>query len=85
MQTANYLKELFDLSGKTAVVIGGTPLTGGMGGVAGTIVGALIIAVLSNGLNLAGVSSYTQLIIKGAVLVAAVIISIDRKKIGIIK
>lgn len=68
-----------------AVVIGGTPLTGGMGGVAGTIVGALIIAVLSNGLNLAGVSSYTQLIIKGAVLVAAVIISIDRKKIGIIK
>jgi ribose/xylose/arabinose/galactoside ABC-type transport system permease subunit len=68
-----------------AVVIGGTPLTGGMGGVAGTVVGALIIAVLSNGLNLAGVSSYTQLIIKGAVLVAAVIISIDRKKIGIIK
>ena len=68
-----------------AVVIGGTPLTGGMGGVGGTVIGALIIAVLSNGLNLAGVSSYTQLIIKGAVLVAAVIISIDRKKIGIIK
>ncbi|MBL0374263.1 ABC transporter permease [Rhizobium sp. KVB221] len=68
-----------------AVVIGGTPLTGGMGGVAGTIVGALIIAILSNGLNLAGVSSYSQLIIKGMVLIAAVIISIDRKKIGIIK
>ena len=68
-----------------AVVIGGTPLTGGMGGVAGTVIGALTIAVLSNGLNLAGVSSYTQLIIKGAVLIAAVIVSIDRKKIGIIK
>lgn len=68
-----------------AVVIGGTPLTGGMGGVAGTVVGALIIAILSNGLNLAGVSSYTQLIVKGLVLVAAVIISIDRKKIGVIK
>ncbi len=68
-----------------AVVIGGTPLTGGMGGVVGTVIGALIIAILSNGLNLAGVSSYTQLIIKGLVLVIAIIISIDRKKIGIIK
>jgi ribose transport system permease protein len=68
-----------------AVVIGGTPLTGGMGGVVGTVIGALIIAILSNGLNLAGVSSYTQLIIKGFVLVIAIIISIDRKKIGIIK
>ncbi|EXL01991.1 ABC transporter permease [Aquamicrobium defluvii] len=68
-----------------AVVIGGTPLTGGMGGVAGTVIGALIIAILSNGLNLAGVSSYTQLIIKGLVLIVAVIISIDRKKIGVIK
>ncbi len=68
-----------------AIVIGGTPLTGGMGGVAGTLIGALIISILSNGLNLAGVSSYTQLIVKGAVLVAAVIISIDRKKIGVIK
>lgn len=68
-----------------AVVIGGTPLTGGMGGVVGTIIGALIIAILSNGLNLAGVSSYTQLIIKGAVLVIAVVISMDRKKIGIMK
>jgi ribose transport system permease protein len=68
-----------------AVVIGGTPLTGGMGGVLGTVIGALIIAILSNGLNIAGVSSYTQLIIKGLVLVLAVIISIDRKKIGIIK
>jgi ribose transport system permease protein len=68
-----------------AVVIGGTPLTGGMGGVVGTIIGALIITILSNGLNLAGVSSYSQLIIKGAVLVIAVVISIDRKKIGVIK
>ncbi|MCY0149661.1 ABC transporter permease [Hoeflea sp. G2-23] len=68
-----------------AVVIGGTPLTGGMGGVVGTAIGALIIAILSNGLNLAGVSSYSQMIIKGMVLIAAVIISIDRKKIGIIK
>jgi len=68
-----------------AVVIGGTPLTGGMGGVVGTLIGALIIAILSNGLNLAGISSYTQLIIKGLVLVIAIIISIDRKKIGIIK
>lgn len=68
-----------------AVVVGGTPLTGGMGSVWGTVIGALIITVLSNGLNLAGVSSYTQLIIKGMVLVVAVILSTDRKKVGIIK
>ncbi len=68
-----------------AVVLGGTPLTGGIGSVFGTVVGALTMIILGNGLNIMGVSSYMQMIIKGIVLMLAVAISIDRKKIGIIK
>jgi ribose transport system permease protein len=68
-----------------AVVIGGTPLTGGIGRAWGTIIGALTIGVLSNGLNILGVPSYWQQIITGFVLVVAVFLTIDRKKIGIIK
>lgn len=68
-----------------AVVIGGTPLTGGVGRMWGTAVGALTIGVLSNGLNIIGVESYWQEIITGLVLVAAVFLTIDRHKIGFIK
>ncbi|MGI6038190.1 MAG: ABC transporter permease [Limnochordia bacterium] len=68
-----------------AVVLGGTPLTGGIGSVLGTIVGALTMIVLGNGLNIMGISSYTQMIIKGIVLVLAVAMTIDREKIGVIK
>jgi len=68
-----------------AVVVGGTPLTGGIGSIGGTILGVLIITVLSNGMNMMGLSPYIQSISKGIVLVVAVFITIDRKKIGIIK
>jgi ribose transport system permease protein len=68
-----------------AVVIGGTPLTGGVGRMWGTAVGALTIGVLSNGLNIIGVEAYWQDIITGLVLVAAVFLTIDRHKIGFIK
>lgn len=68
-----------------AVVVGGTPLTGGVGSIRGTILGTLIIAVLSNGMNMISVDPYFQDIIKGVVLIAAVYITIDRTKIGIIK
>lgn len=68
-----------------SVIVGGTPLTGGIGSIQGTIVGTLIITVLSNGLNMVGVSPYIQYIIKGLVLVTAVFMTIDRSKIGIIK
>lgn len=68
-----------------AVVIGGTPLTGGIGRAWGTIIGALTIGVLSNGLNILGVPSFWQQIITGFVLVIAVFLTIDRKKIVIIK
>ncbi len=68
-----------------SVVVGGTPLTGGIGSIQGTILGVLIITVLSNGMNMMSVDPYLQSIVKGVVLVAAVFVTIDRSKIGIIK
>jgi ribose/xylose/arabinose/galactoside ABC-type transport system permease subunit len=68
-----------------AVVLGGTPLTGGMGSLVNTIVGALIINILLNGLIIVGIGAELQIIAQGFVLVAAVLVSLDRKKIGIIK
>lgn len=75
----------FEFDVITAVVLGGTTMTGGVGGVLGTIMGALTMTALSSGLNIIGVNPYTQYIVKGLVLMAAVFISIDRNKIGIIK
>jgi ribose/xylose/arabinose/galactoside ABC-type transport system permease subunit len=75
----------FELDVIAAVVIGGTPLTGGTGRISGTVVGALIMAMLANGLILMGVDSASQTIVKGIVLTLAVFISLDRSKIGIIK
>jgi ribose transport system permease protein len=68
-----------------AVVVGGTPLTGGIGTIQGTVLGTLIITILSNGMNMIGVDPYLQSIVKGVVLVIAVFVTIDRTKIGIIK
>lgn len=69
--------EGYELDAIAAVVLGGTSLSGGSGGVVGTIIGALIIAVLNNGLNLLNVSSFYQLVAKGAVILLAVFL--DRK------
>lgn len=63
----------YELDAIAAVVIGGTSLAGGVGGVGGTLVGALIIGVMNNGLDLLNVSSYYQQIIKGAIIVCAVL------------
>ena len=62
----------YELSAITATVLGGTNLFGGRATIIGTIVGALIIGVLQNGLNLLAVSSFYQQISLGAVLVFAV-------------
>lgn len=61
-----------ELEAISIVVIGGTSLFGGEGGVGGTIIGAAIIALMANILNLLGVSPFTQQIVKGAIILAAV-------------
>ncbi|MFC1781881.1 ABC transporter permease [Planctomycetota bacterium] len=68
----------YELDAIAAVVIGGTSLSGGIGSVTGTILGALIIGVINNGLDLLNVSSYYQQIIKGLIIIGAVIL--DREK-----
>lgn len=70
--------EMFELDAIAAVVLGGTSLTGGRGWIVGTLIGALIIGVLNNGLNLIGVTSFFQQVVKGAVILLAVLL--DRKK-----
>ncbi|WP_243388140.1 ABC transporter permease subunit [Bacillus kexueae] len=68
----------YELDAIAAVVLGGTSLSGGRGWIFGTFVGALIIGVLNNGLNLLNVSSFYQQVIKGGVILLAVIL--DRRK-----
>ena len=63
-----------------AVVIGGASLNGGVGGIAGTIVGVFIIGVLRNGLNLLGFSPFVQGVVIGAVIVFAVALDTFKKK-----
>ncbi|NVH74110.1 ABC transporter permease [Paraburkholderia sp. JPY432] len=62
-----------ELDAIAAVVVGGTSLSGGAGGIGGTLIGVLLIGVLSNLLNLLNVPAYTQLIVKGAIIVGAVL------------
>lgn len=68
-----------------AIAIGGTALAGGIGGVERTLLGVLILTVLSNGLNQMGVESYTQTIIKGAVIIVAAIITMSSQRATLIK
>ncbi len=68
--------ELYELDAVAAVVVGGTSLFGGRGSIWGTLAGAFFIGILNNGLNLYNVSTYDQMIAKGAVLLAAA--SLDR-------
>ena len=65
---------MYELDAIAAVVIGGTSLAGGEGGVGGTLIGALIMGVLRNGLNLLGVSSFLQQVVIGLVIVVAVLL-----------
>jgi ribose transport system permease protein len=70
----------YELYAIAAVVVGGASLTGGQGNVLGTLIGALIIAVINNGMNLNGVESYTQKVVLGLVILAAVLLDQWRKR-----
>ena len=62
----------YELDVIASVVIGGTSLMGGRGGVWGTLIGALLIGTINNGMNLLGISSYWQAVVKGLIIVGAV-------------
>jgi ribose transport system permease protein len=69
----------------TAVVVGGTSLSGGQGSVLQTLVGVLIVVVLSNGMVLMGVPPSVQIGVQGLMIIAAVALSMDRKRMRIVK
>lgn len=73
---------LFELDAITAVAIGGTQLSGGIGSLHGTVIGALVLALLSNGMNLLNVSPFVQTAIKGGILLLVVGLQ-SRKKMGL--
>lgn len=66
--------EMFELTAIAAAVLGGTSLAGGRGTIGGTIIGAFVIGVLGDGMVMMGVSSFWQMVIKGVVIVAAVVV-----------
>ncbi len=72
--------QMYELDVIAAVVVGGTSLTGGRGTIIGTFMGAMLIGVLRNGLNLLNVSSYVQMVMVGVVILLAVMFDQLRKK-----
>lgn len=72
----------YEFDAITATVVGGTSLMGGTGNITGTIIGAMIIGVINNTLNLLNVSSYWQQIIKGLIIAVAVILDVWTKRAG---
>jgi len=72
------LGQSYELDAIAAVILGGTSMTGGMGGIFGTLIGALIIAVLNNGLTIMNISFFWQLVIRGIVIIIAVVIDTFR-------
>jgi ribose transport system permease protein len=74
-----------ELQAISAVVLGGTPLTGGYGSTVKTVVGALALIVLADGLTLMGVGPSWTSVVSGVILIVAVAIALERGKIGIVK
>jgi ribose transport system permease protein len=70
---------MYELYVIAAVVVGGTSLSGGEGRMAGTLIGAFIIAVIQNGMNLLGLESHTQKVVLGAVIMLAVLLDTAKK------
>ncbi len=78
------LGEVLELHSIAAVVIGGSRITGGIGGIGKTLMGVLVLGILGNGLNLAQVSSYVQNIVIGTIIVGAVYVDVasERRRRG---
>jgi erythritol transport system permease protein len=72
--------QAFELNAIAAVVLGGTSLSGGRGTIAGTLIGAFVIGVLADGLVLLGVSEFWQMVVKGLVIVIAVVLDQFQKR-----
>jgi len=70
----------YEFDAITGAIIGGTSFNGGIGKMTGTMIGVLVIGVLNNGMDLLAISPYWQQIVKGAIIVAAVIIDSRRNK-----
>jgi ribose/xylose/arabinose/galactoside ABC-type transport system permease subunit len=79
------LGKVYILNSIAAVVVGGTALTGGTGGPVNTLIGALVLAVMENGMNVVGVNAYFQQSILGAVIIVSVFLTFDRTKVSMIK
>ncbi|WP_244530190.1 ABC transporter permease [Rhizobium sp. NFR07] len=73
--------ETFELNAIAAAVLGGTSMSGGRGRIGGTIVGAFVIGILADGLIMMGVSSFWQTVIKGLVIIAAVVVDQIQQKL----
>ena len=71
----------YELDAIAAVVVGGTSFSGGVGTITGTLIGALILGVISNGLNLLGISPFFQQLVRGAIILGAVVLdSVNKNK-----
>ena len=72
--------EDYAMDAVAAAILGGTSISGGVGTIAGTLVGALIIGILNNGMNLLGISTYYQMIVKGGIILLAILLDVNRGK-----
>jgi len=77
--------EMLELDAIAAVALGGTVLTGGYGSVLKTVVGALTLTIVANGLTIAGVPPSWSRIARGILLITAIAISLNRKQIDVVK
>lgn len=77
--------EQLELDAIAAVALGGTPLTGGYGSVPRTVVGALTLTVVANGLTIAGVDPSWSRVARGVLLIVAIAISLNRRRVGVVK
>jgi ribose transport system permease protein len=79
------LGNVYILSSIAAVVVGGTAMTGGAGGPVNTLIGAAILSVMENGMNVVGVNAYFQQSILGGVIIVSVYLTFDRTKVPVVK